>query len=100
MPEAMQRRHVMLQCLTHLGVLPYPTDRPVAESERALARAMNISLKALRATKQLFLECGLIDENWRLIDWEREQKTVTPAALRMRAMRSRRQSTLEVAEVE
>src|ERR1700677_36447 len=83
MSESMQRRLVMLFCLTSSGDL-------ATLSDDELAHTLRVKIAELQKTKQLFLQKGFIDESWKLLKWEKRQSPddVT-AAERMRRYRER-----------
>jgi hypothetical protein len=82
MPEAMQRRLVMLFCARCSDVL-------VTFRERELAFFMRVTLPELAETKALFIEQGFIDEDWNLCNWERRQMASDSSTDRTRRYRER-----------
>ncbi len=93
MSESMQRRLVMLFCLRS-------TDTLQTLAEDDLAFALGISAAKLKKTKTNFVLRGFIDENWKLLNWDRRQfresSEGAPAALsdaeRARRYRERKSS--------
>jgi hypothetical protein len=84
MPEAMQRRLVMLFCLECSGDLPKLEDHE-------LALAMRITPKELDETRRLFTRKGFINGTWSPKNWEKRQEPADAgAAKRMRELRERR----------
>lgn len=64
MPEAMQRRLIMLMCSRC-------KDETLRETQRAFK--WRISAEELAETKALFIENGFIDKDWNLLNWNRRQ---------------------------
>lgn len=83
MTEPMQRRLVLIFCLTASGDLKKLTTEE-------LCLAMRISERELEKTKELFIRKGFIDDAWSLRNWEKRQAPADPtAAERMRRYRER-----------
>lgn len=91
MSEAMQRRLVMIFCLTSSGDIPGLT-------EQEIAHALSITKSELAKTKQLFIDKHFIDDAWKLSKWEKRQLPADPtAAERMRRLREKnRNVTVDV----
>ena len=66
MPEAMQRRLIMLLCLRCGNSLNSLTDEEIA-------RALRISDMQLKTTKKLFISRGFIDQEWNIQNWDKRQ---------------------------
>lgn len=66
LPEAMQRRYVMLMCLRCSNDL-------VTLQDEEIAFQLRISLEQLAETKALFIAKGFIDSAWNLLNWEKRQ---------------------------
>ncbi|EJN06468.1 hypothetical protein [Herbaspirillum sp. YR522] len=83
MPEAMQRRLIMLFCLRC-------SDVTVTLSDEELAFQLRISDVELVDTKALFIKKGFIDDAWEVLNWEKRQFASDSSAERTRAWRERR----------
>lgn len=66
MPEAMQRRLMMLFCLRCSDVL-------ATLQEDELQFALHIGNDELAETKALFIRKGFIDDAWNLLNWDKRQ---------------------------
>ena len=66
LPEAMQRRYVMVMCLRC-------SDALVTLHETELAFQLRITDAELAETKALFITKGFIDSDWNLLNWEKRQ---------------------------
>lgn len=66
MPEAMQRRYIMLMCMRCGNV-----TETLHETE--IAFHLRITDAELAETKALFIAKGFIDEGWNLLNWEKRQ---------------------------
>ena len=89
--EAMQRRLVMLmamRCSNKLETL----------RETQIAFQLRISEADLAETKVLFIEHGFIDENWRLINWDKRQFASDSSTERVRAFREKNKRATVTAE--
>jgi hypothetical protein len=81
MPEAMQRRLVMLFCLRC-------KDETFDETLQAFQ--WRITPEELAETKKLFLENRFIDEEWELLNWNRRQYISDSSTARVRQYRERK----------
>ncbi|HOB44081.1 MAG TPA: hypothetical protein PKH75_13020 [Bacillota bacterium] len=66
MSETFQRRYIMFLCLKCNGELEKLT-------EEEICCALRITTEELRETKEAFIRKGFIDENYRIIAWEKRQ---------------------------
>jgi DNA-binding protein Fis len=78
MPEAMQRRLVMLMCSRCKGETLHETQR---------AFQWRISREELNETKRIFVEHGFIDDDWTLRNWDRRQYVSDVSTERVRKHR-------------
>ena len=76
LPEAMQRRYIMLMCLRCSNAL-----ETLHETE--IAFALRISDEELAATKALFVAKKFIDGAWNLLNWEKRQFPSDSSAARV-----------------
>lgn len=76
MPEAMQRRLMMLLCLRCSNTL-------VTLQDDEIAFALRISDEDLAATKVLFLRKGFIDQAWEILNWDKRQFVSDSSAARV-----------------
>lgn len=85
MPEAMQRRLIMLFCLQCSNGIEtfHETER-----ETAIAFAMRISETELAETKELFLRRGFINDDWTLANWDKRQYVSDSSTARVRKHRA------------
>jgi len=83
MPEAMQRRLIMLMCEHCDG------DGSVTSQERHRMFQWRISDEELAKTKSLFIESGFMDENWNLLNWSKRQFVSDSSKDRTRRWRER-----------
>jgi len=83
MPEAMQRRLVMLFCLRCSNAL-------VTLQDDEIAFALRISEEELAATKALFIRKGFITDDWEIANWEKRQFASDSSAARVAAHRARK----------
>lgn len=83
MSECMQRRLAMLFC-SHC--------KESSLSDASLAFAWRISLSDVEETKRVFLDSGLIREDWRLINWDKRQFVSDSSSERVKKYRDKRQS--------
>lgn len=83
MPEAMQRRYIMIMCLRCSNDL-------VTLHETEIAFHLRISAAELAETKALFLDKGFIDEHWNLLNWEKRQFASDSSAARVSKHRERK----------
>ena len=86
MPEAMQRRLVMLFC---------ERCQEVTISERHRAFYWRVSDDDVTATKRLFIENGFIDDNWNLLNWNKRQMPSDSSTERTRRYRERQRTSQE-----
>ncbi|MCK5488235.1 MAG: HNH endonuclease [Desulfobacterales bacterium] len=84
MPEAMQRRHVVLLCLRRQEDTSKLTDEEIASY-------MRISMEDLQETKELFQSKNFIDNGWNVLAWEKRQFESDKSAERTRRYRDRRE---------
>ncbi|WP_348261011.1 hypothetical protein P8935_14505 [Telmatobacter sp. DSM 110680] len=79
--EAMQRRMVMLFCDE------CAEQTPMSDEQRAFK--WRITPEAVAETKALFLEYGIVDEDWNVLNWEKRQRRdlSTPRVQKHRAMK-------------
>jgi hypothetical protein len=82
MPEAMQRRLVMLLCLRCSNTL-------VTLHETDIAFALRIDDEALAETKALFVRKNFINEDWELVNWDDRQKPSDSSAARVAKHRAK-----------
>lgn len=80
MSEAMQRRFVMLLC-SHC--------KEEKRTDEDFAFKWHVTSQDVTETKKLFLEKGLIDEDWNLLNWNRRQFISDSSAERTRQWRER-----------
>jgi hypothetical protein len=66
MPEAMQRRLVMLMCMRCSNVT-------VTLRDDEIAFQLRISESDLAETKRLFIAKGFVDSDWKILNWEKRQ---------------------------
>jgi hypothetical protein len=92
MPETMQRRLVMLMCSRC-------KEETLQETQRAFH--WRISMEELTATKELFITNGFIDQNWKLLNWNRRQFLSDSSTDRVRKYRQglKHDETLQMANV-
>lgn len=76
MPEAMQRRLVMLLCMRCSNAL-------VTLHETEIAFALRITEEELAETKVLFLRKGFVDESWEIMNWDKRQFISDSSAARV-----------------
>ena len=76
MPEAMQRRYIMLMCMRCSNALVTLHDEEIAFHLRNNAAE-------LAETKALFIAKGFIDEAWELLNWEKRQFASDSSAQRV-----------------
>ncbi len=87
MSEVMRCRHAMLLCLRC-------TQDTTLLQDVEVAHYMRISMTQIRATKDLFIKKGFIDSKWNVINWNKRQDYVSPAAKRMRRLREQERNKL------
>lgn len=93
MPEAMQRRLVMLNCMRCSNTLE-------TLQEQEIAFQLRIDVTALAETKALFIEKGFVDENWNLLLWDEEQYASDSSTERVRQHRERQRQAALASETE
>jgi hypothetical protein len=82
MPEAMQRRYIMLLCMRCSETL-------VTLHETEIAFQLRLTDEELLKTKQLFLSKGFIDDDWNLTNWEKRQYASDSSTERVRKHRDK-----------
>lgn len=85
MPEAMQRRLLMIFCFRC-------SDVTVTLSDEELAFQLRISDEELAATKALFIKKGFIDDAWDVVNWDKRQFASDSSAERTAAYRARKKA--------
>lgn len=88
MPEAMQRRYIMLLCMRCSETL-------VTLHETEIAFQMRLSDDELAKTKELFLSKGFIDEDWNLTNWEKRQYVSDSSTERVRKHRDKKKEEVK-----
>jgi len=83
LPEAMQRRYVMLMCLRCSEVL-----ETLHETE--IAFQLRLSTGELDETKQLFISKNFIDEHWNLLNWDKRQFVSDSSTMRVARHRNKK----------
>lgn len=83
MPEAMQRRYVMIMCLRCSNNL-------VTLHETEIAFHLRITELELAETKALFISKGFIDDKWSLLNWDKRQFVSDNSAERVKRHRAKR----------
>ena len=81
LPEAMQRRYVMLMCLRCSETL-----ETLHETE--IAFQLRLSEAELIETKQLFINKNFIDKHWNLLNWDKRQFVSDSSTMRVRKHRN------------
>jgi hypothetical protein len=76
LPEAMQRRYVMLMCMRCSNAL-------VTLQDDEIAFHLRIDMAQLAETKALFAAKGFIDERWTLLNWDKRQFASDSSAQRV-----------------
>ena len=89
LPEAMQRRLVMLFCAR------CKCDGPVTFRETELAFQWRVTMDELSETRTLFIEQGFIDEQWNLLNWNKRQFLSDSSTDRTRQYRERKRTSQE-----
>jgi hypothetical protein len=82
MPEAMQRRYIMLMCMRCSETL-----ETLHETE--IAFQMRLSDDELQSTKEFFIAKGFIDDDWNLTNWEKRQYVSDSSTVRVRKHRDK-----------
>lgn len=95
MPEAMQRRLVMLLCLQCSNGIEtfHETER-----ESSIAFALRISAEDLAATKELFMRKEFINSDWTLRNWDKRQYASDSSTARVRRHREKSKQASETHE--
>lgn len=93
MPEAMQRRLVMLLCLRCSN-----TIETLLEDE--MADALRIDQAALAETKALFIRKRFIDDAWNLLQWDKRQFQSDSSTKRVAEHRERKRRAAEAAQMQ
>lgn len=88
MPEAMQRRYIMLLCMRCSETL-------VTLHETEIAFQMRLSDDELAKTKELFLSKGFIDDDWNLTNWEKRQYVSDSSTERVRKHRDKKKDEVK-----
>jgi len=83
LPEAMQRRYVMLLCLRCSEVL-----ETLHETE--IAFQLRLSTEELEQTKQLFISKNFIDKHWNLLNWDKRQFVSDSSTMRVAKHRNKK----------
>ena len=83
LPEAMQRRYVMLMCLKCSETL-----ETLHETE--IAFQLRLSEAELIETKQLFVSKNFIDKQWNLLNWDKRQFVSDSSTMRVRKYRDKK----------
>jgi hypothetical protein len=88
MPEAMQRRYIMLMCMRCSETL-----ETLHEAE--IAFQMRLTDEELTKTKELFLSKGFIDDEWNLTNWEKRQYVSDTSTARVRKHRDKKKDEVK-----
>ncbi len=80
LPEAMQRRYVMLLCLRCSETL-----ETLHETE--IAFQLRLTEAELIETKQLFINKNFIDKHWKILNWDKRQFVSDSSTMRVRKHR-------------
>lgn len=83
LPEAMQRRYVMLMCLRCSETL-----ETLHETE--IAFQLRLSEAELIETKNLFISKKFIDKQWNLLNWDKRQFVSDSSTMRVRKYRDKK----------
>lgn len=77
LPEALQRRYVMLLCLKSNGDLDFVTQSSVTVTEsvtlKIISTALRITEDEALETKNMLVAFGFITDNWDIKNWEKRQ---------------------------
>lgn len=93
MPEAMQRRLLMLFCLRCSNTL-------VTLQDDEIAFALRISVDELNATKALFIHKNFVNEEWEILQWNERQFVSDSSAPRVKKHRERKKVASQKAVVD
>lgn len=85
LPEAMQRRYVMIMCMRCSNTL-------VTLHETEIAFHLRITDDELAETKALFINKGFIDHDWNLLNWEKRQFASDSSAARVAKHRANKKN--------
>lgn len=85
MPEAMQRRLIMLLCLRCSETLQTLTDEDIAFQLR-------ITMPELAETRALFVAKGFTTKGWEINNWSKRQFVSDASAKRQKAYRDRQKA--------
>jgi hypothetical protein len=88
MDETFQRRFVILMCLKCNGDIPGLTDETAS-------CALRISPDDILKTKKLFIDMGLILENYEIVKWSERQYRSDSSTERVHKFRSKKSETLQ-----
>jgi len=83
LPEAMQRRYVMLLCLKC-------SDTLETLHETELAFQLRLDEAELLETKKLFISKNFIDKNWNILNWNKRQFISDSSTMRVRKHRNKK----------
>jgi hypothetical protein len=83
LPEAMQRRYVMLLCLRCSETL-----ETLHETE--IAFQLRLTEAELVETKQLFINKNFIDRHWKILNWDKRQFVSDSSTMRVRKYRNKK----------
>lgn len=83
LPEAMQRRYVMLLCLRCSETL-----ETLHETE--IAFQLRLDEAQLLETKQLFISKNFIDKHWKILNWDKRQFVSDSSTMRVRKYRDKK----------
>jgi hypothetical protein len=83
LPEAMQRRYVMLLCLKC-------SDTLETLHETELAFQLRLDEIELLETKKLFISKNFIDKNWNILNWNKRQFISDSSTMRVRKHRNKK----------
>lgn len=86
LPEAMQRRYVMLLCLRCSEVL-----ETLHETE--IAFQLRLDEAQLLETKQLFISKNFIDKHWNILNWDKRQFVSDSSTMRVRKYRDKKKQS-------
>jgi hypothetical protein len=90
MPEAMQRRYIMLMCMRCSNAL-------VTLHDEEIAFHLRINAVELAETKALFVAKGFVDGAWNLLNWEKRQFASDSSAQRVAKHRAAKKSAAKEA---
>jgi len=85
MDETLQRRYVMLLCLTCNG-------DTVTCNDEEVACALRLTPEETIRTKEIFKSKGLLEEGWAIHNWEQRQSGADKSAERVRKFRERQKA--------